>query len=247
MTQVLQQSSQIQSSTIYGEFQLMTGNRYIDTAHVKRLKKEMEENPNLLLASPILVNEHKFIIDGQHRYHAAKELGKPIYYIMQPGLTVDAARHLNITQKRWTLLDFAQSYADSGRAAYQTFLSLHRKFPSIPPSVLRLYLVGGLTHDTDRDFRNGKFEISDVKKSVEFLERLSIVIDKVGHINTPMASALLLIMRDRADDFDFDRLSRKLDNESAREMFVITNNTRTCYRSVEDVYNFQSRIRTRLY
>lgn len=237
----------IESTYEYGKFKLMKGNRAISPSHVKELKREMQRNPELLAASPILVNENYFIIDGQHRYEAAKELRRKLYYIISDGTTIDHTRHLNTTQRRWSLIDFARSFADSGRKDYIEFLEMHDKFPLIPLSILRLYLVGRQLHDLDGMFRRGEFEIFNKEISRHLLGKLNEVIT-ITHvkISTAMAVSLLELMT-KNSDFDMDLFIQKLHRESARELFTPVNSRRGCMRSIEAVYNFQSKTQKRLY
>lgn len=239
----------IHKTTNYAQFQLMKGNRAVDYNHVKRLKRSIQADPSLLQNNPILVNEHMFIIDGQHRRQAAQELGLELYYTIAEGHTLEATRLLNSTQKRWTLLDFARSYADSGRTEYKEFLRLHEKYPRIAPGIIRLYLRGKKAHGLSDDFKRGEFEIDDLDKAEANLEKLDRVM-KAAHlerINQPMASALLSVFRDN-EDFDFERFVRKLEqHEGAQERFIQVGSVRGNLRSIEDVYNFQSKTQTRLY
>lgn len=240
-------SNTIESTYEYGIFKLMTGNRHVDPNHVKELKHEMQRNPELLATSPILVNEHYFIIDGQHRYHAAMELKRKVYYIIVEGATVDEARHLNTTQRRWTLIDFAKSFADSGRPDYKKFLEIARQYPLLPLSVVRLYCQGKQTHNTDGVFRRGDFEIPNEAEARKHLDALYAVRTLTHqNINTPMAVSLLDLMKNN-DDFDVEHFLGKLEKESARELFTPVSSRRGCMRSIENVYNHQSKHMKRLY
>lgn len=243
---------QIQSTKNYAQFQLMKGNRSVDYNHVKRLKREMQMNPELLSANPILVNEHMFIIDGQHRRQAAQELGYPVYYIVMPGGTLDETRHLNVTQRRWQLLDFARSYADSGRQDYKIFLDFHKEFPAIAPGILRTYLAGGQKHELDVDFRRGEFAINDEQQAKNDLEKLSKVVRATGiKVNAPMAHALLQLLHPKpdtkADPFEFEVFYKKFETEGGRELLQTASSIRGCLRSIENVYNYQSKWQKRLY
>lgn len=233
--------------TNYEKFKIMSSNRIVDRNHVSRLKKEMQQNPLLLSTSPILVNENFFVIDGQHRLKAASELGHPIYYIIAEGSGIDETRALNATQRKWTMLDFAKSYAASGYKDYEQFLALNSKFPSISPSILRMYLTGmGKEGNIESDFRLGNFVIDDIKESLESIEKLQQIVDTTDmRISTPMARALRQVFQNH--DFDFDTFITKLKNEGAQERFVMHHNVRSCLRSIEEVYNFHNKIQTRLY
>jgi hypothetical protein len=247
MTQAIIEPPKIETTKDYAKFQLMKGNRPVDYNHVKRLKRSMETDPQLFPSNPIQVNEHYYIIDGQHRRLAAQELGIPVYYIVTPSATLDETRVLNVTQKRWSLIDFAQSYANSGRKDYTLFLRYVDEFPQISPSILRTYLAGGQKHNLDQDFRRGEFEIEDEKQARSNIERLQAIITKThAKINSPMASALVKLFNE-PDNFNYELFMGKLDKEPARELFRATSAIRGCLRSIEDVYNFQSKFQKRLY
>jgi hypothetical protein len=230
----------------------MAGNRPIDYNHVKRLKREMQANPHLFASNPISVNEHMYIIDGQHRRQAAQELGVDVYYIVTPGISLDETRSLNVTQRRWQLLDFARSYADSGREDYKTFLKFHKNFPNISPSIIRTYLAGGQKHELDIDFRRGEFQVADEAVAEKNLTKLNEIVKKTGiNINAPMAHAFLQLFTGNvakgADEFSYEKFMEKLDRESARELLQTASSVRACLRSIENVYNFQSKHQARLY
>lgn len=237
----------IQNTRDYNAFKLMTGNRNIDSNHVKKLKREMDRNPEMLAANPILVNEHMFVIDGQHRLTAARELGATVYYIVSEGATIEQTRHLNTTQRRWTITDFAQSYADSGRPDYKKFLELCKEFPLLSMSIIRLYCLGKQAHDIDGMFRRGEFEIvdeADTRKNLEALYAVRTITH--AKINMPMAVSLLDLMKNNPD-FDINHFMEKLEREGARELFIPLPSRRGCLRSIEAVYNHQSKHVRRLW
>ena len=243
---------QIQVTKDYSKFKLMAGNRAVDYNQVKRLKREMERNPHLFAGNPILINENDFIIDGQHRRQAAQELGRPIYYIVVKGIMLDETRALNVTQKHWTLMDFARSYAEGGTEDYRKFVSAVRKYPNIAPAIIMKVLAGGQKHNIGEDFRRGEFTIEDHTQALKDLERLDAIREK-GKIvmNTPMAMSLLTLMRANdpnvEEKFDYDKFMAKLDHKGAVEEFAASNTVRNSLRAIEDVYNFHSTIRVRLY
>ncbi|MGI9028167.1 MAG: ParB N-terminal domain-containing protein [Candidatus Saccharimonadales bacterium] len=243
---------QIQTTKEYAIFKLMAGNRAVDYNHVKRLKREMQANPHLFASNPISVNENMYIIDGQHRRQAAQELNIPVCYIITPGIKLDETRSLNVTQRRWQLLDFARSYAETGHKDYTTFLHFVKQYPKIAPGILRTYLAGGQRHQLDVDFRRGEFQVKNADRARENLDKLNTIAQKTGMtMATPMSNALLQLFEDKtgkgADPFDYELFVQKLDREAARELFEATASIRGCLRSIENVYNFQSKAQKRLY
>lgn len=247
MTTQTVEAPKIENTNIYGLFKLMAGNRVINYNHVKELKRSMEAHPELLPTNPIEVNEHMFIIDGQHRWAACKELGLPVYYIVNHGGTLDATRIENVTQRRWSLMDFAHSYAEGGNKDYKTFLRMVHDYPRIQASVIQMVCNGGNRHNTALDFRRGEFVISDEPAANKILARLNEISEKIHQrLNTPMSTQLFFIMRDNKE-FDFEHFMKKLDRETAREQFRMAATRRLCLQSIENVYNFQSKTVTRFY
>lgn len=243
---------QIQTTNIYGLFKLLGGNRPIDYNHVKRLKRSMQAYPHMFASNPIEVNENMYIIDGQHRRQAAQELGLPVYYIVVDGATLEETRVENVTQRRWSLMDFANSFAESGRPSYKVFLKYVKQYPKIAPSILRTYLAGSQKNGIEIDFRNGEFEVGDETAAAKNIEKMSAIIDKTGiTMNAPLAHGLLALFEGRtaknSDPFDYEFFMQKLERETARELLRTGSSIRACLRSVEDVYNFQSKTQKRLY
>jgi hypothetical protein len=235
----------IKKTTDYGRFMSMGGNRSTDLKHVKEIEQEMERDRSMFASHPMLVNENWYIIDGQHRYEAAKNLGFPLYYIMQKGLGLSHARQLNITQKRWTMLDFARSYADSGRNDYAELLRINHVYPKVPLSTVAAYLSG-----TPRGggagvkFRHGDYKIIDKEDGCAALDLLTEVVEVLGHPTTgAFASALWQVLHH--EDFDERTFIRKLKENP--DTLTIGTSIRACLRSIEEVYNRHNKIATRLY
>lgn len=242
----------IESTLDYRQFKLMGGNREVDYNHVKRLKEEMQVDPDLLSSEPILVNENMYVVDGQHRLKAAEELGLPVWYTIRKGATVDMARRMNVTQKRWQLMDFAKSYAEGGNMDYVTFMRTANQYSNIAPGIVMKYLLGGQKHQSSTDFRRGNFKILDLDQAVEWLKRLD-EISRLTHVklNTPMAFALMQMFKDEdtsEGEFEWSLFHKKLElHDGARQLFNPSSSVRNCLRSIEDVYNFMSKSRVRLY
>jgi hypothetical protein len=242
--------AQIHKETDYNKFKMMAGNRGVVLSHVARLKNEMLKDAELLEAAPILVNENLFIIDGQHRYEAARQLGLPIYYIIKNGVSISTARRMNVTQRGWTIMDFAQSYAEGGNKNYQQFITMTKKFPHLSQSIIIFYMQGGEISGGTENFRSGGFVIDDIGEALQYLEQLDVVRLKTQTpINKPMASALFRLFKnaDEKIDFEWEKLDHKLNNEHAVKLFATRSTVKDCLRSIEEVYGFMNPTRPRLY
>jgi hypothetical protein len=81
----------------------------ISTQHVEQIKESIKKN-GFIESNPILVNSDFYIIDGQHRFLALKELDKEIPYIIannDESLIID----LNSTQKKWNFENYVNYYS----------------------------------------------------------------------------------------------------------------------------------------
>jgi hypothetical protein len=58
------------------------------------------------------------IIDGQHRYYAAKKLKLPIYYIMHDTIEESDISRLNSIKKDWKPLDYINFYRAKKKAGF---------------------------------------------------------------------------------------------------------------------------------
>lgn len=94
-------------STEYDKFSFVEGNRNINKANLKKLLESMSEEQLII---PIIVNEKYEIIDGQHRFVTAKELKKPIYYIVNFGYGIEQVKRANTVGVNWSNEDFLRTY-----------------------------------------------------------------------------------------------------------------------------------------
>ncbi len=101
---------QIRMTTDYSIFLHVIGNREINKSNVNRLKESINE---IGLQVPILVNENKAIVDGQHRLQALKELNLPVTYVQSAITKEEHIPDLQVS-KVWTALDYAKRNAAQG-------------------------------------------------------------------------------------------------------------------------------------
>lgn len=149
----------------YSQFVFIDTNRPLKEGHVRSMKESLERsgwNPTAPLRA--FEKEGKlFVIDGQHRLTAAKDLGIDVYYLLY-GNEVDALREmisLNAYQSRWSINDFASHYAKSGNGNYKRILELVARF-EINISIAA-ELVTGNAEGRRQLFRGGNFVFSEAE------------------------------------------------------------------------------------
>lgn len=164
----------IQTTRNYGQFRSLFGNRLLKPDHIKKLVKSMQE-VNLMSFHPVLVTEDGYIIDGQHRIEAAKELGIDVHFITIPDASLQTVQLLNSNVKSWTMRDFCESYAKLGNENYVRLLAFSDRY-NIPITVSANLLAnknvvtgGGAASD----IRDGTFHITNEENAKETMKRLS--------------------------------------------------------------------------
>lgn len=235
-----QQYNTVQETKDYNSFSFLANNRRVHRGHIHRLMESMQEGAGgLLKANPILVNESFEIIDGQHRFTAAKELGLSLYYIVVPGLTIRDSRTMNALQRGWGVMDWALSYAEGGNKHYQKYLQLREDY-NYSHSIILTAIYGGQSKDAKGVFtlfRSGELKI-DRETETKARERLSML-DELGlhyggNRNKKTAEAFIKVM-DR-ENFNLNRFFKKIDQQPD---FLMTSYARStdAVRAFEDLYN----------
>lgn len=158
----------VKKTTDYNTFKMLPFQRDVSAEHVFSIKKSIKDN-NMLISNPIIVDKNFYVIDGQHRLAAARDLKLPIYYFQ---LMIDAIENPSAivsinTQKRWTLTDYIQYYAKLGFEEYIRFLNIMKLYDA--PQTVVLYLAkchGG--HSFSDTVRSGKLRFPE--DTEDFLE-----------------------------------------------------------------------------
>lgn len=160
----------------YDVFKKLGGNRLINQKNVDTIIKNIEVNG--VLPTIVIVNEKMEIIDGQHRVEAFKRLGINVMFQIFEGLDLDDCIAMNISGKKWSLIDYVHSYAEQGSEDY---IYLHEKileYPMIPAqaiaSMLSVMLTGNGGGISLRNIKNGEFKLTDdYKKRAKAIEYAS--------------------------------------------------------------------------
>ena len=164
----------IKSSTNYdlfgtGETKLkkIDGNRDVDSNHVEKLVASFKEE---YLISPILVNGKHEMIDGQHRFEAAKICGEPIFYIVEDNYGAREMQLFNANMSVWTINDFIRSYAKEGLEEFKEYVDFCKHFPSFTKRTCEAILTkAGDPQNTNSNvqIKNGVFVIPNIDKSYD--------------------------------------------------------------------------------
>lgn len=147
----------IKTSFDYSRFKFYPSNR--EPNHWRKLYNSIKEN-DLTKYVPIVVQNvdgFLYIVDGQGRFLACKELGIPIYYIESTNGEIgdkDIAT-MNTNQTSWRLIDYLEYYKSKGLIDYVRFYSIYKELGDFNINHM-LKSLGKLDSGSYRKFRDGE-------------------------------------------------------------------------------------------
>jgi hypothetical protein len=190
----------------YDLFSFVGENRPVDLSKRRSLRESMGKY-GFIPAYPLHCKmddaKRLTIRDGQHRLAVAQELGLPVWYVV----CVDDASIplINSTQKRWSVADYAGSYAKQGNKHYQELLDFHRQHGIALSMAAAILADTGSAGNTQAAFRDGLF----VVKSRELADRIARLFVAIT-ATEPACKTYLLVQTlyaiCRVEGMDDDRL-----------------------------------------
>jgi hypothetical protein len=239
-------------TTDYSLFRVLGGNRNIIPIHVTRLIESFKDQ---YLISPITINESFEIIDGQHRFTAARELGLPIYYIICPNYGLKHVQMLNTNAKNWNKQDYLRAYVDLGYPEYVKLAKLRDMFPEFGIASLMSIAADftgisckaykDLKSDNNksgnfasRPFENGKFVVGDIDKAISIAQKIVDVREFYAGYNR-MTFVRTMVYMLKHPNYDHQKFMDKLRNNPT--MLVDCANMTQYKEVIEDIYNFRNK------
>jgi len=200
-------------------------NRPINNRNVQNIQKSMSMY-NLLKYRPILILENGTIVDGEHRYKAAKDLGLPLYvmFISKKDAESTIMINLNTNQTNWGLPQFANYWAKQtdkklAQRIYSRFLEY--KENNLVSNGVLIALFNGehsrakQTKNGNEEFKNGRmpFHRDFVEDNLAKFRQL-----KTAAVHVPIQTVTLkkqqfqqaLLYCLSTDCFSFDRFVENL-------------------------------------
>jgi hypothetical protein len=225
----------IQQTKDYSRFFIREDNREINQAHLKKLIKSIQSK-DLMAYNPIIINRGGEIIDGQHRYEAAKKLEKTIYYVVMDNGALQDIILLNNNMRNWTTTDFMMAYIRLGNQNYRQLQQFSKDYNmTIPTS---LHLLSGTTGINHEDFRLGKFTVRSYEKGVQmakFIQALGPYTEE-RFLNTKEFIRSILQLYGKIDSKE---VLSQLDKHKLP--FKKQPNLKGYLRQFEDIINFRKR------
>jgi hypothetical protein len=245
--------NQVNQTTDYGKFQSLNGNRNVNALHVRRLQESFAKS---YLLSPILVNDKFEIIDGQHRFEAAKKLNLPINFISIPNYGLEQVQLLNTNMKNWKSEDYLQGFCDLKYPEYLKFRNFMRQFPSFLFQGCDI-LLNDTSNGSDKQqnskelitktnkagdynknlFKEGELKIPNYEKSVANANNLMRLKDYYEGYNRTIFIRTMVVLF-KHENFDFEVFISKVKlNPTSLKPCVSVTDTKLL---IEEIYNYRN-------
>lgn len=228
----------------YAMFKRLTGNRCDIERRAKGLKKSIATYGQII---PIMVNELNEVIDGQARLECCRQLDIPVKYLVTNGLTVDECREANSKSNNWKLIDYIDSYAESGEVSYVYLKHLVTRFSEIGIKPI-VTITSGLK-EWNHAVKQGKF-VCDERRYEDACAALSYCIRFLPFIKNAGGGG-------RAEYYyvalGFCYLLPEVDSELLYEKvkmnqlgLIPVTNTEQALTSIEKIYNYRLSYRNKV-
>ena len=223
----------------YSKFKRLMGNRPVEEARVKKILKSIEKVG--YVQSPILINEHGEVIDGQGRLEALERLGLPVDYIQVSGLSIEECIALNMYQQNWSMQNYIDSYADSGFGSYVFLQQLIKAYKGVSLRVIYNALTGKAETDNP-GIKRGTFQcdVEDYNSAVRILEyeqQFRPFLKRIRGCTDYYYIALRFCYEH--PDVDNDRMLEKIAMLQAE--LIPASNVDQAFETLEKIYNTRAR------
>lgn len=169
----------VYSTENYKLFRIIEGNRKISQKKIKNILADIESGNDILDKVPILVREernHLAVLDGQHRLEVARQLKRPVHYIIHThAMSLYGMARVNSNTEKWKWQDFINCYQKAGNPHYARLLQFHQKYKISIGICLKLLSAGSLLDRGNEEslvtqFQRGDFIITKWKEAVQLVE-----------------------------------------------------------------------------
>lgn len=225
----------IQQTTNYKKFSLHFKNRLVNWKKVEKLAEKMKKK-NLLNIFPIVVNKKNEILDGQHRFEAAKIAKCEIFYLISDGnYDIEDVAESNSAQKGWNTADYIRYYAKCGKPEYEKVTALAKKYVMSPTNITSLvYMV-----KVNDKIKSGEFILQDEERIIEVLNHskaLGIEFGFTSWVNRPFLRAMRTILSVKG--YNKMRMGQKI--QANRSKLVKLPEPKQYIVLLEEIYNTNS-------
>lgn len=239
----------IQFTTNMGMFKFSEVNRDFTTPRsvrrIKRIAQSMKE-VGFLPTQAITISPSGHIVDGQHRYQAAQELGIGVYYMVDTNIKnstasiFQAAVRQNESQESWSKNDYIKGYVARGNKHYSTLKEFMNEFPMYSMTECMMFLQNsGTRHCSKVTFSQGLFQVEDVDKARQWASDILQLEPYFKDFNSSVFVRTLLTIMEKEPNFSWENFIHKV---KLRPGMIFRCGDKKSYSTmIEDLYNYRNR------
>lgn len=213
----------------YSKFVFSKQNREVKTKTVLSLKESMAKF-GFIPGRPVLITKEWVIVDGQHRFLAARDLGIEIEFEILEGNYLDKMIHLNSTQSNWTLEDYVNSYASQNIDCYRKLLKFKEKYDLNLSSAITIFFSASVKSVNIKKgeilkINNNADQVADFilnchtvayNKDNKFVRAIVSVYDKLTKSQLSKLKSRLIIVPKLSNSSDFITAFENIINKGKR-------------------------------
>lgn len=228
----------------YKLFTLLDGNRPLNKKKISRIIEEIKGGNDILDLVPVLVRETRTkleVLDGQHRLEIARQLKRPVHYILQAqDMTLHNVAKVNSNTEKWKDSDFINCYIKAGVRHYKTLADFQKTYGFAVGICLVLLKYGSLKGDGTSgheklrlDFEQGVFEVKKLKEATMTAEICKTFEKFPSWSGRPFVVAICKLLD--AGKCDFGILAKKFNEDPAQ--LTTQGNWKSYMTLLEQIYN----------
>ena len=238
-------TAKIEQTTNYDLFDYHENQQAMSPVRVRKVAESMR-NTGFWASKPIGIyrkNGRLVIIDGHHRFEAARTLGLPVLFVVEPEKNGGLIGLANSLVGTWKTESFAKLYASQGNRDYEDLLFYVEQ--GIPLQRASSLLHGESAHscNSSQRVKHGTFKI----KTDKYINAVLAIINSVKEIAPEISKRVyidaisqLLFLK----EFDQDVLIKRI--EAHPTGIVRCADRNQALEALEETYNFRAREKTPL-
>ena len=229
-------------TTEYSIFKHLDYNRPVmtETAQFKKLKNNIQEKGYLI--SPVICNERGYIIDGQHRVEACKQLGIPVPYVINHRMSDSDVKDANNLNKTWDLKAYAHNAAKKGDLECEALLNVAGEYEDDFSFPVMADAFSSSKGGANSSIKNGVYVI-DLEFGHRILETAIELKDVVGS-KFKQAKVVRALKTVLSKNPDFDVTHFKIKCTSRK--FNVYNSEQDTAKEMIEVYNYYTKEKDRI-
>lgn len=230
----------LEKTADYSKFVTNDEQRPIKEKHVKKLVAAMQ-SMGFLPSKPIQCyrkNGKLVMVDGHHRFTAAKSLGIPVFYVVETEQCQDTMAAENSLVSKWAGEDFVRLFAMRGMKDYVELMSYKQKGIPIVMAASMLIDNAASSGNAHKSIQDGTFKI----KSRNQINAVLSFLEEFGEINPALKSRSFIAAISNVvmcDDVSLETMRTRIRENPS--MITKASTQQAMLAQLETVYNHRSR------